>query len=73
MKITIEREELFDYIDNVMKGNIAEILGANYEAPIPAEQQEKNIFLTGYEWGCANACNAIRAKVKRMSKGGDVQ
>lgn len=66
----ITKKKLLKYIEEIEKGDRADVMGACYEQPISERQQEKNLYLTGYEHGSANVCNALKAKFKLRSKGG---
>ena len=63
----ISKKKLKDYIEEIERENRAEKLGQNYDSPISESQQNRNLYLQGYEDGTSNFYNALcsRFKIKR--------
>lgn len=60
----IRKKKLKEYLTKLKNDNRAKNMGQNYNQPISAEQQGKNIYLQGYEDGTDNMYNAISYKFK---------
>ena len=63
----ISKKKLVKYIELLYENNRKEKNGANYKQPISTAQQDKNIYLQGYEDGTDNFFNALCSKFKLNS------